>query len=227
MIERVPLAEANRVLAARHYLGAVTFTPQHCLAQFDDDMALDIEALAVYSSPIAAHFTRSLDHPLELARLWQADSVDRPLSQFLAASLKWLRQNVPDVDCVFSYADPAARGPPRPSRLYPGRMWRPWHDGTIYQAANFAYLGPGPGGKSNHWLDSEGNRIDGTQAYRLLKTRGSKRVAELRPDWKLVRAEPRLLYVYPLALTVAQVIERIGGPGRHYQAVRSPPSPLD
>lgn len=226
MIERVSLIEANAILAGRHYLGPCKFHPQFCLAA-RDDIGLEIVALAVYSSPIASHFTRALNHPLELARLWQADDVAAPLSQFLAATLQWIKRNAPDVDCVFSYADPAVRGKARPSRVraYAGRMWRPWQSGGVYVAANFAYLGPSPAGKSDHWLDPDGNRVDGTRAYRLLGTRGRKRVAELRPDWRLIPAEPRLLYVYPMARTVAQVIERIGA--GHYKAVRSPPSPLD
>ena len=49
--------------------------------------------------------------PLELARLWQAEGVERPLSKFLAASasLRWLRKLDPDAACVFSYADPRSR----------------------------------------------------------------------------------------------------------------------
>jgi hypothetical protein len=44
-----------------------------------------------------------LRSPLELTRLWQSDERRQnkatPLSQFLAATLRWLKQNAPEVDC--------------------------------------------------------------------------------------------------------------------------------
>jgi len=221
MIERVPLAEANGVLAA-HYLGPVIFRPQFSLAQ-RDDIGLEIVALAVYSSPIASHFTRTLARPLELARLWQAPGVTAPLSQFLAASLRWLKRNAPDVDCVFSYADPAVR-----DARANARGWHRRHSGGVYVAANFAHLGAGrTDNTSDHWIDPAGERVSGARCYRLLGTRSRKRIAVLRPQWQLVKAEPRLLYVFPMRLSVGQVIERIGAPGSHYKAIKPSPSPLD
>jgi hypothetical protein len=57
----------------------------------------------VPASPIAAHFKTKLRSPLELTRLWQSDERRQnkatPLSQFLAATLRWLKQNAPEVDC--------------------------------------------------------------------------------------------------------------------------------
>ena len=224
LIERVSLREANAALTrGPHYLGPVTFRPRYSLAQFDDDMALDIVALAVYSSPVASWFTKSLPRSLELARLWQSESVDVPLSKFLAASLRWLRANARDAPCVFSYADPAVRDSRANARGHHRR-----HSGGVYVAANFVFLGETRADNVSYsWQTETGERISGARCYRLFGTRSRKKIAALRPDWRLIESEPRLLYCYPMALTVAQVIERIGGPGRHYQAIKSPPSPLD
>ena len=101
--------------------------------------------------------------PIELARLWQADDSERPLSQFLAASLRWLRQLGPDVDCVFSYADPAQKN---------DLTKRP-HNGTIYQATNFAYVGESRA--TDYWRTPKGEIISSPVCYRRFKTKSRER----------------------------------------------------
>ena len=53
-------ADANAILGGNHYLGPVEYVPSFCLSTPARD------AVAVFSSPIAAHFKKSLHDPLEL-----------------------------------------------------------------------------------------------------------------------------------------------------------------
>lgn len=77
-IRRIKTPEANQILNGEHYLGECDYAARYCLTTAERD------ALAVFSSPMAAHFKRRLVDPLELTRLWQDDFQRRPLSQFLA-----------------------------------------------------------------------------------------------------------------------------------------------
>ena len=189
--------EANVILRDRHYLGAAHYRPRFCLTTPTRD------ALALYAPPIAVHFKTMLDSPLELTRLWRADDADVILSQFLAATLRWLRREAPDADCVFSYADSAAWNP------ITGRR----HNGGIYTASNFTCLGEARA--TDHWIDDAGDRVTAAKCYRMMRTKSRERIAELRPTWRLVPGERKLLYLYPLRMSVAQVLERIGERGRY------------
>jgi hypothetical protein len=142
--------EASAILHGKHYLGAVEYQPIFCITTPERD------ALAVFSYPISHHFKRRLRNPLELARLWRADSSTMPLSQFLGRSLRWLRKLAPKADCVFSYADPARKNRKTGKR----------HTGTIYQATNFTYLGSSR--VTDYWRKPSGELVPSPVAYRTL-----------------------------------------------------------
>jgi hypothetical protein len=193
-LQMVTPEEANAMLAGRHYLGPLEYPPRFCIATPERD------AVAIYSPPVASHFKSIADfRPIELARLWQADDADRPLSQFLAASLRWLRQLGPDLDCVFSYADPAQKN---------GRTKRP-HNGTIYQATNFAYVGESRA--TDSWRTPKGETVSAAVCYRRFKTKSREKIQQLNPKWKLLTGEPKRLYVYGLQKTPAEVMAIIKG----------------
>jgi hypothetical protein len=124
-IERIASPEASRIIERTHYLGPLEYAVQFCLTTPERD------AVATYAAPMAAHFKRALPGSLELTRLWQANAQKRPLSRFLAATLRWLRANAPECPAVFSYADPGQANP----------ITGDAHSGGIYRAANFAELG--------------------------------------------------------------------------------------
>jgi hypothetical protein len=222
-IVQIDWAEADRMLDGAHYLGAAGYQPSHCLTTPARD------ALALYGPPVASHFKTVLAEPLELTRLWRSEGYagepitdssgkvwpGRQLSQFVVASLKWLKREAPEADCVFSYADPGARN------SVTGRR----HSGGIYTASNFTFLGEAR--STNHWVTQNGEKVDAAKAYRMFKTKSVKRMAELRPRWRVVIGEPKLLYCYPLRLSVPKVLELIGGDGARYNEVRASPQPWD
>jgi hypothetical protein len=200
-IERIEWKEADSILERGHYLGAVEYTPVYCFATPKRD------AVAVFSPPVASHFKRALAEPLELARLWRADDSDFATSRFLAACLRWLRKNT-KAECVFSYADPAVTGK---------RNGKP-HNGTVYQAANFAYLGTSR--VTDRWQTPSGEIISSPVCYRRLKTKSRAEVAKRRPKWKLIPGAPKHLYLYALAESTDSLLPKIAG--RYTSAIAYP-----
>jgi hypothetical protein len=183
-VERVTTQEANAILERGHYLGAMKAGPRYCIA------TPDRQAIAVYTSPISHELNKRLrapggEPPLELARLWRADDADFPTSQFLAATLRWLKAET-TAACCLSYADPAQRGE------FNGRP----HTGIVYQATNWIFLGTSR--VTDTWFDTEGRKITAPECFRLYKTKSRTKLAKL--GLRLKAGEPKYLYVMPLRL---------------------------
>lgn len=205
IIEPISLPDVNRLLTGAHYLGRVRNNFDYALSTPERD------ALAVYRAPTAASFTRALERPLELSRLWAVPGyagepiidrkgfkrAGRSLSQFLAASLTWVRHAAPEVDLVISYADQSERNSATHRFQY----------GGVYRASNFRYLGWSQA--MPHWIDESGARISTKMARARHGTRDVKRIAELEPGWRLVPGEPKLLCAYPMAFSVEAALAKI------------------
>jgi hypothetical protein len=189
----ISAVDANRIISERHYLGKVEYTPRFCIASAEGD------AVAIYSPPVASHFKRiSGVASIELARLWQADTTERSLSQFLAATLRWLRKFAPMWIACF-YANPAAKHP----------VTKAPHRGTIYQATNFVYVGESHA--TDAWETPKGEIISMAVCYRRFKTKSRTRIQELQPNWKLIPGKPKRLFVYGLKRKPADVLAVIKG----------------
>src|SRR6185312_5768022 len=98
----------------------------------------------------------------------------------------------PESDCVFSYADPAHK-----------------HVGTIYQATNFSYLGASR--VTDYWRKPGGELVSSPVCYRIFKTKSREKIKELNPKWRLIRGEPKHLYLYGLKRAPEQILESIRG----------------
>src|SRR6516165_2874686 len=85
-IDLISAAEANAILTGQHYLGAKARFAHICFATPERD------AVAIYAPPVAASINRNI---FELARLWQSDNEQRPVSQFLAANAADAEANRP------------------------------------------------------------------------------------------------------------------------------------
>jgi hypothetical protein len=205
-LDIVPIdwASANELLDGNHYLGAAGYQPTYCVTTPTRD------ALALFAPPVASHFKKALPSPLELTRLWRTDDCPFPLSQFLSRAIRWIKKEAPSCSCVFSYADPGAINP------VTGRP----HVGGIYTASNFVFLGEARA--TDHWLDDDGCRISAARCYRMFKTKSVARIAALKPSWQHVPGSPKYLYVYPLRMKLADVLEAIGGPGSRYNPGDAP-----
>jgi hypothetical protein len=206
-IIQISFDEADAMLGnGNHYLGAAGWKRGFALTTPTRD------ALAIFGPPVAAHFKEVLVSPLEIARLWRADDCPWPLSQFLGLALRWLRRSKPSCSCVFSYADPAAINP------VTGQA----HHGGIYAASNFVFVGTSH--RTGYWLDERGARVTLPQCYRRWGTKSRPKIARLRPRWRFVAGERKNLFVYPMQMSVAAVIDAIGGTGKRYSG--APERPL-
>lgn len=217
MLENIPIKEASALLEGEHYLGPLEFNPPYRLSTPERD------ALAVFATPTAYMFHRRLPGCLELTRLWQsqarreARTTKGPLSDFVRGACQWLRERDSTIPCIFSYTDPA--------RVWNGKP----HNGTVYQWAGFHKLGNSR--VTDIWEDGLGNRLSAPVCYRIYRTKsreylsgteifpgnfGSKKTG---PKWfpvegpglTLIEKPAKILYCYPLTLTITQIREKLGG----------------
>jgi hypothetical protein len=191
IIDRVTHDEANAILVGAHYLGSADYASRYCMA------TQDRKAVAVFSDPIAAHFKTVIDHPIELARLWRADDAPFVASQFLAACLRHVRKIAPGTDCVFTYADPAARNSATGKE----------HNGGVYVAANFTFIRKTRA--IDKWRLPSGKILSAAKVYRKLRTKDRDAIMKVRPKWTLIPGVPKRLFVYPMRLSVTQVLAKL------------------
>lgn len=121
----------------------------------------------------------------ELRRLVLLDRAGRNSeSRVIGHCLRHIARTMPDVEVVVSYADPAHQ-----------------HTGTIYRAANFAYMGLS--GKDRGFLDRETGKVYHSRALR------TKYKGDYKPFVKRLRAK-----------LAAGELEPIELPGKHCFAYR-------
>jgi hypothetical protein len=124
---------------------------------------------------------------LELRRLVLLDEAERNSeSRVVGRCLRWVKQNLPEVEIVVSYADPAHG-----------------HSGTIYRASNFKYLGETAADKG--FTDVETGKTYHSRALRTKDAKGklkpfAQRLQEKQQKGLLeVTALPgKHCYVFPL-----------------------------
>ena len=120
---------------------------------------------------------------IELRRLVLLDEAGRNSeSRVIGAMLRWLKTNS-DIDVVVSYADPAHG-----------------HDGTIYRAANFKYLGLS--GKDKKLLDPITGKVHHSRSMRVTSNGQYKPFAlRLREQYakgelEMIDLPPKHCYIY-------------------------------
>ena len=129
-----------------------------------------------YSQPVNRNFP---PESVELSRLVRRNDFEGNLSEFVAWSLRWLRQHT-DTPFALSYAD-TGHG----------------HHGGIYQATNFHYVGVFASGHIGYQAE------DGSFVHRRIcngrfGTSGIEGIAKIKPAWLPVYGEPKHLYIFPL-----------------------------
>ena len=184
-IDQISVSEANAILTGKHYLGPVTYPPRYCFATPARD------AIAVFGFPNAASFKVTLNDPVELVRLWRADGAVVRTDHFLHRCLQLLRTLAPECDAVLTYADPAQG-----------------HTGKVYKGCGFTFVGKSR--TTDQWEMPDGKQLSAAQVYRRLGSKSRTRIAELQPQWKLIAGVPKLLFVFPMRMPVAEVLTRIG-----------------
>lgn len=159
-LERIPLAEAKRFVRVWHYS---KIFPPHCLINLAlRDDAGELCAVGMWGWGVRPRHTINRLFPgletkdyLELNRLCLRDDQPRNSeSRFLSLCAAWIRQNLPHVKLLFSWAD-GLRGKP----------------GYVYQAASWLY-----GGyiKTDLYVDAEGGPIHPRLMITRLGTRSRR-----------------------------------------------------
>ena len=163
-----------------HYSRKMPSAVTHCFAWREAGGLFgdygDPLAAAIYGQPTNRNWPQDA---IELLRLVRSDKVERPISQFLAWTLRWLRSNT---DCQFalSYAD-TAEG----------------HHGGIYQATGWVFVGSRTEA-CPAFLLPDGSKKHSRQVNRELGSRSIDYVRMVKPDWLPVKGEAKNLYIWPL-----------------------------
>ena len=84
-LDLITAAEANTLIAGKHYLGPVRFPPRYCIA------TPDRTCVAIFSWPMAASFKVKFTS-LELARLWRSDNSPHRTDHFLNRAVRKLKE---------------------------------------------------------------------------------------------------------------------------------------
>lgn len=115
----------------------------------------------------------------EFLRMCVLDDVDCPRTYFISRSISILRQKFPQIKCLVSYADQTEG-----------------HDGTVYKASSWKYVGKTA--KKYHYI-KDGKRYNKRIPWDLAKKEGitEKQCAD-KYGYIKVMEEPKLKYVKPL-----------------------------
>jgi hypothetical protein len=178
------IGEIRPLLQRFHYLGSRVADPMFCFAARSDGGLFgdygEPQAGIVYASPINRYFGEGA---VELVRLVRSDGYTRPLSEFVAWSLRWLRKNTALRYCL-SYADPSAG-----------------HHGGIYQALSFVLVQVSKG--NTVWVNPfTGERVSGRSF--------DQRRAGFQSGWERRRSAGKYLYVRELNESRAGLLARFG-----------------
>lgn len=171
------LDDAMPLIIAHHYSKRRTADPMHVFLWQRDGEFL---AAAVYCAPANRYFGAGA---VELSRLVRTPDLTQPLSSFVAATLRWLRQNTP-LDYCLSYSDMAFG-----------------HHGGIYQALSFLHVAVSKG-NVQYRNNTTGEVVSG-RAF-------DQRRPGFKTGWTPLRTGGKMLYVVPLRERRNHLLRRFG-----------------
>lgn len=127
-VKRIPCKAAKEYIIKNHYSHGCHNAPSPCYGLFDKD---DLIGVLMFATPCSENVRASIfggenkDKVIELHRLHILDITPKNTeSWFIARCLKMLKSDKPQIKAVISFSD-MTQG----------------HNGTIYQATNFYYIG--------------------------------------------------------------------------------------
>ena len=184
IVESVPRSAIQKFVERWHYSHS-TNGVQHtqCFALFD---GMKMIGAMIYALP-SMKATAAKYNPINPLRCWELrrlccidDTPTNTESYFIGKTLRWLKQNT-DIEVILSYAD-----------LEQG------HEGVIYKASNFHYLGQ-TGGGTKLMVDGvlRHNRSL-NQSKRQFGRTLKRRYEAGDPDVFQVQVKPKNIYVYYL-----------------------------
>lgn len=168
-----------------HYLHSLSRGNKHVFVLKIEGI---IQGVALFGTPVGTNVVRKYGSgTLELKRFVLNDCPKNTASWFMSKCMRWLKANS-ETKRVISYADPTQG-----------------HEGIIYQASNFKYLGKQAKFGSGYTFIVGAEHIHqraayqkGTFTYDLVK------LAEKHGKLKKVAKKPKHIYLYELAEKIKQ-----------------------
>jgi len=182
-IKQIDSKLANRLIIENHYSGTVPKGVKYHLGIFIGDALYGVAQFGYGIKPQqTCKWVRGTkpEEYLELNRLWISDKLGKNAeSNAIAKSLKWVKENKPELKWIISFAD--------------GMMGKV---GTIYQATNFIYTGFRRDG--GIWMTKDGERLHSISIWHKHKTinRGVLESIYGKPLYKVFGGQHRYFYFY-------------------------------
>jgi len=178
-----------------HYTGSLPVPPRMTIGVWENDEFIGV---VIYSrgasSSLGSPYGCSQTETCELTRVALSDH-DTHVSRILSISRKLLLRKSPSLEVIVSFADPHQD-----------------HEGSIYQADNWYYIGKtsstkkyiGPDGKEYHsrQVSEKGWNVQFGEKRKCLKP----------SQCKVIKMPGKFRYVYPLNDTVEQKVKDMAKP---------------
>jgi hypothetical protein len=177
-----------------HYSKRMPAAIQYCFAWrshgglFGDSG--EVHAAIIYGNPVSRNWPSDA---LELLRLVRQDNFDKPLSQFVSWSLRWLRCNT-NRSFVLSYADTGQK-----------------HHGGIYQATGFNHVYSTKEMWKGSYKDQLGNVVHGRSLNSRYGSCSLKVMARKHPEWEPLFETTKHLYIKPLRQKLKSILRQQDG----------------
>jgi hypothetical protein len=171
IIEPCALSEIRSFVETNHYSHSVNGVKiSQCFKVLHDGMLVGGVIFGALSTTAWKKFGAKETDVLELRRLVLLDEAERNSeSRVIGFCLRWVRKNMSTVKTIVSYADPAHG-----------------HEGVIYRASNFSYVGKTPSDKG--FTDPETGKTYHSRALRT-KYNGTYKPFAMRLRDKLAKGQ--------------------------------------
>lgn len=176
-VEPALTTQIKQIIIEHHYLHSCPLTPKYIFAIYDGD---EIVGAALVSGFSRFQAKSKYKDCLELNRFIVLDKCPKNTeSFFLGSLLRYLKENSA-IKGIVSYADPSVD-----------------HDGTIYKAANFRFIGNSA--KSYHYIDKDGKWINKKVVWdRAKQSNLSEKEYSENQSYEKISEEKKLIYFYEL-----------------------------
>lgn len=179
-VKRIPCKQAKEYIKQHHYAHGCHNGPSPCYGLFDGE---NLIGCLMFATPCSENVRASIfgdskeqkDSVTELHRLHILDVTPKNTeSWFIARCLKLLKQDKPNIKAVISFSDTTVG-----------------HDGTIYKASNFYFIGKT--GKATFYIDQDGRLRHPRQCGHNITKDDIKELG-----WTPTRRESKNRYLYIL-----------------------------
>ena len=179
-IREIPFKTAKEYISKNHYSKKISSRVRVSLGFFNNND--DLVTCIVYNHPVGLRITKWMHRNnincAELGRLFSNDGLPKNTESYcISQSFKYLKEHYPDIKYLISYAD-SSHG----------------HNGGIYQATNWKYIGKSVSGNGVFIID--GIETHPKALYNRHGTSTRKVIKEIYGDRVVIKnREPKYIYI--------------------------------